>query len=158
MTDININGHDIEMYDSIEEMPIVRYNSFNRYSIIDSGLGNTFADVDQKISETIGLLNSDQKEKAVQSLLNMRNTYYFMFENIDPKCSSFICMIKSIDGKPNDDISENGILKTREILMRTKITRAMMITLLGELKKKLIVSLKSIFQNLLTNRKVSSST
>jgi hypothetical protein len=158
MKDININGHDIEMYDSIEEMPIVRYNSFNRYSIIDSGLGNTFADVDQKISETIGLLNSDQKEKAVQSLLNMRNTYYFMFENIDPKCSSFICMIKSIDGKPNDDISENGILKTREILMRTKITRAMMITLLGELKKKLIVSLKSIFQNLLTNRKVSSST
>ena len=158
MKDININGHDIEMYDSIEEMSIVRYNSFNRYSIIDSGLGNTFADVDQKISETIGLLNSDQKEKAVQSLLNMRNTYYFMFENIDPKCSSFICMIKSIDGKPNDDISENGILKTREILMRTKITRAMMITLLGELKKKLIVSLKSIFQNLLTNRKVSSST
>lgn len=144
---ININGHIIEMYDSIEDMPIKRYNSFNRYSIIDSGLGSTFADVDQKITETVGLVNSDQKDKAVQSLLNMRNTYYFMFENIDPKSSSFICMIKSIDGKPNDDISENGILKTREVLMKTKISRAMMIILLEELKKKLIVSLKSIFQS-----------
>lgn len=158
MKDININGHIIEMYDSIEDMPITRYNAFNRYSIIDSGLGNTFADVDQKITETIGLVNSDAKDKAIQSLMNMRNTYYFMFENIDPKSSSFICMVKSIDGKPNDDISENGILKTREILMRTKITRAMMITILTELKKKLIVSLKSIFQNLQIKRKHSNFT
>jgi len=158
MKDININGHLIEMYDSIEDMPITRYNSFNRYSIIDSGLGNTFGDVDQKITETIGLVNSDAKEKAIQSLMNMRNTYYFLFENIDPKSSSFICMIKSIDGKPNDDISENGILKTREILMRTKITRAMMVTLLSELKKKLIASLKSIFQSSQIKPKHSSFT
>ena len=158
MKDININGHIIEMYDSIEDMPITRYNAFNRYSIIDSGLGNTFADVDQKITETIGLVNSDAKDKAIQSLMNMRQSYYFLFENIDPKSSSFICMIKSIDGKPNDDISENGILKTREILIRTKITRAMMITLLSELKKKLIASLKSIFQSLRTKPKHSSFT
>lgn len=158
MRDININGHLIELYDSIEDMPITRYNSFNRYSIIDSGLGNTFADVDQKITETIGLLNSDQKEKAVQSLLNMRNTYYFMFENIDPKCNSFLCMIKSIDGVPNDDISENGLLKAKDRLLKTKISRQMIITLLGEIKKKLMMSLKSIFRSSLTKRKVLSST
>lgn len=158
MRDININGHLIELYDSIEDMPITRYNSFNRYSIIDSGLGNTFADVDQKITETIGLLNSDQKEKAVQSLLNMRNTYYFMFENIDPKCNSFLCMIKSIDGVPNDDISENGLLKAKGRLLKTKISRQMIVTLLGEIKKKLMMSLKSIFRSSLTKRKVLSST
>jgi len=158
MRDININGHLIELYDSIEDMPIARYNSFNRYSIIDSGLGNNFADVDQKITEMIGLLNSGQVDKAKQSLLNMRQTYYFMFENIDPKCNSFLCMIKSIDGVPNDDISENGLLKTKDRLLKTKISRQMIVTLLGEIKKKLIMNLKSIFPSSWTKRKVLSST
>jgi hypothetical protein len=158
MKEININGHLIELYDSIEDMPITRYNAFNRYSIIDSGLGNSFADIDQKITETIGLLNADQKEKAVQSLLNMRNSYYFMFENIDPKCNSFICMIKSIDGVPNDDISENGLAKTKDRLLKTKISRSMIVTLLSEIKKKLMMSLKYSFRNLLTKAKHFHST
>ncbi len=157
MKDININGHNIELYDSIEDMPITRYNALNRYSLIDSGLGNSFADVDQKITETIGLLNADQKEKAIKSLLNMRNTYYFMFENIDPKCNSFLCMVKSIDGIANDDISENGLLKTKDRLLKTKISRSMIVTVLSEIKKKLMMSLKYFFLSLLTKAKRQTS-
>lgn len=153
MKTININGHILELYDSIEDMPITRYNAFNRYSMIDSGLGNSFADIDQKITETIGLISTGYTDKALQTLLNMRTSYYFLFENIDPKTNSFICMIKSIDGVNNDDISEGGILKTREILMKTKISRSMITVVISEIKKKLMMSLKRIFLNSLTKEK-----
>ena len=44
MKEIKFNGHFLEMYDSIEELPIGQFQEYNRYILIDAGIGSNLDD------------------------------------------------------------------------------------------------------------------
>lgn len=47
MKTVKINNHELKLYDNIDEMPIVNFQKYNKYIIVDSGLGSDIDSVDE---------------------------------------------------------------------------------------------------------------
>lgn len=129
-----INKHKVELYDSIDNMPIVNFHLFNKFMLIDSGIGSNFSDIDSHIVRIAKLINKD-KALAIQELQNMRQLMHMITENINPKLMSFACFIHSIDGNKFYDLTDTGILNVINKINGEKV--GTIDNLLTKLKKKL---------------------
>ena len=49
----------IKLYDSIDELPIVNFQKYNKYILIDSGLGSDIESVDEHIVNLAKLIKTD---------------------------------------------------------------------------------------------------
>ena len=49
MKSLLINKKIVQVYDSIDEMPIVNFQKYNKYLLIDSGIGSDVDDIDAHI-------------------------------------------------------------------------------------------------------------
>jgi hypothetical protein len=78
-------------------------------------------------------------EKADRVMENMRQNIYFVINKVSPKMNSFVCVIKTINGKPLEDITEPD--KILEDLSKKGLTVGKVNGFLKQLKKKLLASL-----------------
>ena len=76
MKKILFNNRTIEVYDSIEELPIVNFQKYNKYLLIDSGIGSDVDSIDEHIVKIAKLIKKEDSQKAMQELLNMRQNLY----------------------------------------------------------------------------------
>lgn len=111
-----INGKKVELYDSIESMPIVRFHKYNKMLLIDAGIGSDLGDFDRHIERALIYIRGKDTSKAVSELENLRQNVYFIQSGISPKNIAFAVLVKSIDGKPNDDLSDEALTKVCETL------------------------------------------
>jgi hypothetical protein len=105
---------DIEFYNDVSELPFSRFNSFNKYVMLDAELGNTIQDFDKMVSRISEFMDKEMKEDAKRELLNMRIVYHNILHENDVKGLAFASMIKKYKGKPVDDFSEE---KLKELLV-----------------------------------------
>ncbi|MGF2526095.1 hypothetical protein ACQUW0_27690, partial [Ralstonia pseudosolanacearum] len=49
MVTVKIGKHTVEMYDTIEELPIVRFHKYQKLLLIDAGIGADIVAFDQRI-------------------------------------------------------------------------------------------------------------
>ena len=77
MKTITVKGKVIKLYDSIDEMPITNFQKYNKYILLDAGLGSDVDSVDQHIVNIAKLINTDKK-KAMQELQNMRQNMHLI--------------------------------------------------------------------------------
>lgn len=108
MKKIKINGHKLEVFDDISELPIERFHQHSRYSLISSGIGDSIQDIDKHIEAINSLLTIDVA-KAQQELLNLRQNLILVLQSRDFRHKSFLFLVKSVDGKPWEDYSDDGI-------------------------------------------------
>ena len=148
MTTVQHNFTTLEMYDSIEEAPITRFHLFNKYLVIDSGIGSNASDVDAHIGRITSLIDRDSAKAKVE-LENMRQNIIMMLSNISPETNAFVCMIKSINGKEvkDEDLTELGIQKIIAELGRRKVPTGIIQKTLAAIKKKLTLNLSSFFSS-----------
>ena len=78
MKTISLADRTIKLYDSIDEMPIENFQRYNKYIIIDAGLGSDIDSVDEHIVQIAKLINSGDKKKAMQELQNMRQNMHMI--------------------------------------------------------------------------------
>jgi hypothetical protein len=142
MTTIKLNGNYLEMYDSIDTMPITRFKEYNRYVAMDSGLGSDMNSFDGHISSAMKFYRMGEIEKADRVMENMRQNIYFVINKVSPKMNSFVCVIKSINGEPLEDITEPD--KILDDLSKKGLTVGKVNGFLKQLKKKLLASLNCI--------------
>jgi len=147
------NGHKIVLFDSIENLPINRFQAFQVALSIDSGIGGDMESVGSHITMLGKYITSDKKEEALQQLANFQQSLIFVISNINPKHNAFACLVHSIDGQERTDISESGIKETLEILAKQKFTAGKIGQLLNTLKKKIIVGIIYLFSFLIWKRK-----
>lgn len=147
MIETVINKKKLKLYDSIENMPIVNFQAFNKFMLIDSGIGSDFSDIDNHISKIAKLINSDKKE-ALQELQNMRQSFYFISQKISPKYMSFVCFIHSIDGVVITDLSDSSVQSILNDLNAER--KGIFSKLIESLKKKLMKNSGYIFRSSLT--------
>ena len=50
MKNLIVNKKVVRVYDSIDEMPIVNFQKYNKYLLIDSGIGSDADDIDAHIT------------------------------------------------------------------------------------------------------------
>lgn len=113
-----INGHRIEFYSGIEDLPIVQYHRYSKYCLVECGVGDSLADIDQHISKVVGYL--DNKEKAYKELLNLRQNLAMVLSEQDIHTKSTLCLVYSVDGAKWDDFTDNGLDKLYNLVKDAK--------------------------------------
>ena len=143
MKTISLANRTIKLYDSIDEMPIENFQRYNKYVIIDAGLGSDIDSVDEHIVQVAKLINAGDKKKAMQELQNMRQNLHMIVSSISPKYMAFAALIYSIDEKKIENQSDTSL---QELLSDLKeLEHGSILNILYELKKKLSTELETYF-------------
>lgn len=151
MKSLLINKKIVRVYDSIDEMPIVNFQKYNKYLLIDSGIGSDVDDIDAHIVKIAKFIKANNNKKALQELQNMRQNMYMVNSEISPKYLAFAALIHSIDGKEVNDLSDDGLKKLLQDLKDIKHSKV--IDFLLWLKKKVTSELETYFPGDFVNPK-----
>ena len=109
MVTVKIGKHTVEMYDGIEELPIVRFHKYQKLLLVESGIGSDIVAFDQRIEKTRRLLMSGDMEKAKQELENLRQCVFLIQNETSPKHRAFAVLVSKIDGRECPDISDDAL-------------------------------------------------
>jgi hypothetical protein len=131
------NGHTLEMYAGIDELPITRFMVYNRFMLVDSGIGSDLNDVDRHIGTLARFIASDKKTDANKELLNLRQNLAFIIEGVSPRMMAFVPFLATLDGVPVTDLSDEGAKDVLRRLSEKGMTAGLLIRLLTGVKKKL---------------------
>ena len=151
MKSLLINKKIVRVYDSIDEMPIVNFQKYNKYLLIDSGIGSDADDIDAHIVKIAKFIKANNNKKALQELQNMRQNMYMVNSEISPKYLAFAALIHSLDGKEVNDLSDDGLKKLLQDLKDIKHSKV--IDFLLWLKKKVTSELEIYFPGDFVNPK-----
>lgn len=143
MKKLLINKKTVKVYDSIDEMPIVNFQKYNKYLLIDSGIGSDADDIDSHIIKIARYIKANSSEKALQELQNMRQNMYMINSEISPKYLAFAALIHSVDDKEVTDLSDDGLKALLHELKEVK--HSTVIDFLLWLKKKVTSELEIYF-------------
>lgn len=134
---IKYNGNIIVLYDSIADLPIVRYRDFNKFLLMDAGIGSDMEDVMKHTSTMEKYAVSKQFEKLVKEFTNFRQNLIFLINGVSPKNSCFACLVKSINGDAYpDELTQDDIDSIISELSNTRITYKKIAATVSEIKKK----------------------
>lgn len=151
MKSLLINKKIVRVYDSIDEMPIVNFQKYNKYLLIDSGIGSDADDIDAHIVKIAKFIKANNNKKALQELQNMRQNMHMVNNEISPKYLAFAALIHSIDGKEVNDLSDDGLKKLLQDLKDIKHSKV--IDFILWLKKKVTSELETYFPGDFVNPK-----
>lgn len=112
MKTTKLGGKTVEIYDAIEELPVLRFHKYNKMLLVDSGIGSDLSDFDRHIERAVRFMVSGDVQKATKELENMRQNVYMMMSETSPKNLAFAALVKSVDGKECNDLSDDGLRKT----------------------------------------------
>ena len=116
MKEVKLGKHKVVLYNSIEELPIVRFHRYNKMLRLDAGLGSDLGAIDGHIERAVRYITNDKRKEAATEMDNIRQTIYMIMQGLSPKHLAFAVLVKEIDGKPCDDVSDEGLQKTLEVL------------------------------------------
>lgn len=146
MKELKINKHKVVIFDSIEDLPVVRYHKFSKLMLIDAHIGSTITDFDGHLEKILRYINSGEKELAGKELLNMRQNVYMIQSEISPRFMAFAALVHSIDGKVVEDLSDESLKNISTLLGGEAFNKLNDIT--EDCKKKLDVELQTYFSDL----------
>lgn len=145
-----LNKKVVKVYDSIDEMPIVNFQKYNKYLLIDSGIGSDIDSVDEHLVKLAKLIKTDIS-KANQELLNLRQNLHMIVSSISPKYLAFAALIHSVDGKVVTDLSDDNLNRILNELKAVKHSK--LIDIIYRFKKKITEELDIYFHTFFDNPK-----
>lgn len=145
MKDVIVNKIRIKIYDSIDELPIKRFHKYNKFMLIDGGVGSDINDINSHISKILKYIVKDDKKNARVELENMRQLLYLVTEELSPKHLSFAALVYEINGVKVTDISDDGLKNVLKKLGTVK--KKWFDNMIESLKKKIDEDLTLYFKN-----------
>lgn len=115
MKTIYIGKHKVEIYDSIDELPIKRFHRFNKYLLVDAGAGSDLNDINERINRILRYVDKSDKVNAKIELDNLRQGIYLVTQETNLKHLAFMVLVKSIDGKEQTDLSDEGLRSVQKL-------------------------------------------
>lgn len=133
----NINGHKVELYAGIDELPFSRYQEYTRGLLIDAGVGSDLEAFARHIAAIRRYNKDGDKESVDTAAVNLIQSVHFTMERINPRMIAFAALVAKIDGQERNDLSDSGLRATAEELVRTGGTFGRITQLFEDAKKKL---------------------
>lgn len=127
MKEVKLNGHDVRVYDSIDDLPMVRFHRYNRMLLVDAGIGSEIGDFDNHVERVVRYIRKGDNDNAAKELDNLRQNVYMIMQGQSVKDLSFACLVESIDGVRCDDLSPEVLQKVLHMLggaTRRELTEA----------------------------------
>ena len=152
MVTVKIGKHTVEMYDTIEELPIVRFHKYQKLLLIDAGIGADINAFDQRIEKTRRFLMDGKTDKAQQELENLRQSVFLIQSGINPKHRAFAALVAKLDGVECNDVSDDGLAKLTETLNDTPESE--LTAQLDAVKKKIDGELRLYFPGIFADSEI----
>lgn len=115
MRTTTIGKRAVVLYDSIDELPMLRFHAYNKALLIDAGVGSDLNDWDTHIEKTIRFIRGNKPELAEKELDNMRQNVYFIQTDMSPRYLAFCALVKSVDGTEYNDMTPDGLQKVLQL-------------------------------------------
>lgn len=152
MKKVKLGRHSLEIYDSIDELPMARYHKLSKFMLIDAHIGSEIADFDIRAEKIIQYIRTNKPDLAEKELMNMRQNVHFIQTGVSPKDMAFAVLVHKLDGKLIDDISEESLKRVCDAL--GDVPAGQMMTTIEASKKKLDDELKQYFPALFDSSSV----
>lgn len=136
MKSYKLGLHEVKFYNSIDDLPIKRFQKFNKYMMIDNEVGSTFEDFlrrDRMISEFI---DKEMYEEAKTAMSNRSQTVFNAYMDYSPREQALAIMVHSIDGKRYTDYSDDTLDEITGRLDEYGFTKKDMDETIEKVKKK----------------------
>jgi len=98
----------LKVYDNIDQMPIERFNKANKYWMLNDNIGSDISHFDANHFNKLALLAGD-KNKLIAELNNFRILVYNIQNEINVEHKSFACLVHSVNGVEQTDLSESAL-------------------------------------------------
>ena len=109
MVERKIGKHTVQYYDSIDELPIVRFHKYQKFLLVDSGIGGDINSFDARLERTRLYLTQGKMDEADKELRNMRQSIYLIQQGINPKHRAFATLVTRIDDERFDTITDDVV-------------------------------------------------
>ncbi|AGM14077.1 hypothetical protein P2559Y_0014 [Croceibacter phage P2559Y] len=143
MRTIKIGRKTVEFYDAIDELPIRRYHKFNKYMLVDSGIGSDLNDINSHIAKVSRYISKKDEKNALAQLENLRTSLYMIAEETNVRHLSFAILVKSINGKEVTDLSDENIKRIADSFENEK--KGFIDRVIDSIKKKIDMELVVYF-------------
>lgn len=140
MKEIGLNGNYLKVHDSIDEIPIVKFQAYNRFLLIDAGIGGDIESADQHYTRMIRYAEKRDFDNLVKELTNYRQNLHYIIENTSPENMAFGALIHSVNGKEVGVLSDEEIQTLLKSLSRKGLTFGKVRGFMSYVKKKLTPS------------------
>lgn len=131
---LTLNNKQVTFYDSIDELPIKRYNLLNKYSLIDLGIGGDVSDIVRHHSRFNQFLELKDYESLYVENENLMINYNFILSAKNIKGYVLASLIKDIDGE-KVDVSDSTIEEYVDFLEQSSLTIGQLSEYTDNLKK-----------------------
>lgn len=111
MVTVKIGKHTVEMYDAIDELPIVRFHKYQKLLLVDAGIGADIMAFDQRIEKTRRFLMDGNTDEAKKELSNLRNCVWMIQNGVNPRNRAFAALVAKIDGRECSDMADDALEK-----------------------------------------------
>lgn len=146
-----LGTHEVTMYDSIEELPIERFQKYNKMLMLDAGLGSDTSALDAHLARVGEFIKAKDLTNAAAEIDNVRQTLFNVQNGLTPHFLSLIPLMAELDGEPLTDMSDESLKAVYEKLK--DVTVGTYEATASEVKKKIEGELRAYF-----NQSVESST
>ena len=113
---VKIGKHTVEFYDTIEELPIVRFHKYQKLLLVDAGVGADIASFDQRLLRAREFIAANKPEQAQRELENLRQCVFMIQTGLAPKHRAFAVLITKLDGRDCTDIGDDALAAITETL------------------------------------------
>lgn len=144
MNKLNLGKHVVEVYDSIDDMPNERYQIYNRFLLVDTGVGSDLNDINLHIEKIVTFIKKGDYNLAVTELDNQRQLMYLIMQQISPKHLAFMALVHSIDGQKVYDLSDDNLIRLQNKLK--DVERGQFDNYIEQLKKKITQEMETFFE------------
>lgn len=152
MKNLKIGKHDVEFYDNIDELPVVRFHKWQKYLLIDSGVGADMLSFDQHIERARRFCKIGKSDLAEKELMNLRQNVYFIQQELSPAHLAFATLVTAVDGKRYDDFSDTSIQELSQLF--SDISHKELTAQIDAVKKKINAELMLYFPQLFADSDV----
>ena len=116
MVTVKIGKHTVEMYDAIDELPIVRFHKYQKLLLVDAGIGADITAFDQRIEKTRRFLMDGNADEAKKELSNLRKCVWMIQNGVNPRNRAFAALVAKIDGRECSDMADDALEKILDTL------------------------------------------
>jgi hypothetical protein len=112
MIEIAINSNKVLLYHAADELPIKRYSRFQKYNLIESGVGSDMESIAKHFAKLFEFISYKLHKEALEESKNLYYSFYMMLEEINIPGMAFACLVYSINDEVIVDISEDNLKNT----------------------------------------------
>ena len=97
METIRVGGRKVTYIDSLEEITSERFHKYNKYTMVDAGIGSTPEAISSHILRVKGYIKAKDDRLANRELDNLYQSLRLTAREVNPKTLAFAALVVKID-------------------------------------------------------------